>query len=365
MGIAYGYQLYATRPTTRPEVKIDGWWMSGIAAWGDLRTSTRLTGDWEASWSFIRPPTRQTLRHPALHHGAPVEVMLGPIPVWVGSLIEPDWDSGDLVAMGAPRQGEDAQALTAAGQTTTKPDVAIDQAIARGVLNWTRGHTFGATAIGEADDVGDLSSVARLLDAWATDADNPSGWRVDRQRVLHAVDNNEAADPAWFITPGSGELGVADDERADRIFLRYSDNTVGGALRTASYPATTPAGGVERRGAVINLGPVSPAKATRLARGIWRRMNGHSGWTNGLKLTRSQVTTTGGLPANLALIKAGDTMRLLGVPDPRGLAHHLDVVIGETDLDWEAGEIQVNPVGLAARTFEAVLEEVVPGATAA
>lgn len=363
MALAYGYQLYARIPITRPEVRIDGWQMSGIAPWGDLRTSTRLVGDWQASWGIIRDPRKRLLRHPALHHGADVKVMLGPHCVWVGSLTEPDWDSGEVVALGAPREAEGALSLTAAGETTTKPNTAIDQAIARGAVNWTRGDDFGTTAIGEADAGGNLTSLARLLDAWAEDADNPRGWRVDRQRVLEHADDTEA-DPAWYITPGAGELGVADDERVDRVFVRYVVSGGGGTRATASYPSSTPAGGIERGADITGRGALTATEAGKIAEGLWRKMNGESGWTNGLTVDRSQVTTPGGIPANLGLIKAGDAMRLLGASDPRGLGHNLDVVIGDTDYDWSAGTIQLNPVGLAARTFEAVLEETSPGATA-
>lgn len=363
MALAYGYQLFARTPITRPEVRIGGRWMSGIAPWGDLHTSTRLVGDWQASWSMIRDPRKRLQRHPALVYGASVEVKLGPVCVWCGSLTEPDWDSGELVALGAPREAEGALALTSGGTMTTKPNVAVDQAIARGALSWTRKDDFGSTAIGKADGQSDLKSVARLLDAWAEDVDNTRTWRVDRRRVLHAIEPDET-DPDWFITPGAGEMGAADDDRVDRMFVRFADSTAGGALATASYPAATPAGGIERGADITNRGSITPTKAGKIAEGIWRKMNGASGWTNGLTVNRSQVTTKGGIAANLGLIKAGDAARLLGTPDPRSLAHHIDVVIGETDYDWSAGTIQLNPVGLAARTFEAVLEETSPGATA-
>jgi hypothetical protein len=361
-GIAYGYQLYARQPATHPEIFVGGWPMSSIAPWGELHTVTRLTGDWEISWTMIRDPRKQLQRHHALVPGALVEVKIGPEIVAVGALTEPDWESGDMVAGGASREAEGAISFNASGETTTKPNPAIDQAISRGVLNWTRKDDFGSAAIGATDTNADLKSVARLLDAWAEDDDNPN-WRVDRRRVLHAVEDDEN-DADWLITPGAGEMGAADDERIDRMFVRYLVSGGGGTLATASYPAASPAGGIERGADITNRGELTSTVATRIAKGVWRRMQGRSGWTNGISVNRSQVTSKGGVAANLALIKAGDSMRLLGVPDPRGLGHQIDVVIGETDYDWEAGTIQLNPVGLAARTFEAVLEAVSPGAVA-
>lgn len=50
MGIAYGYQLYQRRRSTRYEVYVDGWPLSSICSYHQLRTSTRLIGDWQASW---------------------------------------------------------------------------------------------------------------------------------------------------------------------------------------------------------------------------------------------------------------------------------------------------------------------------
>lgn len=356
MGLAYGYQLFAKTPATQPEIFVDGWPMSSIAPWSELHTKTRLTGDWEITWTVLRPPNKQVLRHPAFFYGAAVEVRYGPVVAAVGSLTEPNWESGEMVALGAPREAEGALSLTAGGTMTTKPNTAVDQAIARGALNWVRIDDFGSTAIGQADGAGDLNTVAKLLDARAEDADNASGWRVDRHRGLRIVSNDETATPSWFITPGAGELGASDDERVDRVYVRFADSGAGGALDTASYPATTPLGGIERGADITGRGSITAAKAGKIAQGLWRKMQGRSGFTNGFTVDRTQVTSRGGIAAGLWLIAAGQVARQLGAPDPRGLSHHVDFVIGDTDLDWTANEIQINPDGMAARTWEAVLE---------
>lgn len=365
MSVAYGYQLFARLPATKPQIFVAGLPMDTICPWANLRTNTRLTGTWQISWTMLRHPRKPLKRHSALHVGAPVELRLGPHVTEVGSLTEPDWDSGDLIAIGAPREAENVMALTGPPDEflTTKPNTAIDEGIARLALNWTRGSDFGNTPIGQADDAGNLTSVARVLDARAEDADNPELWRVDRQRIAWSYDADET-DPDWFVTPGAGELGTANDDRVDRVFLRFFDSTDSGNLKTASWPASTTAGGTERGGTITNRGPIDPAVAERIARGVVRKMQRYSGWANGINVTRSQITTKGGQAANLALIRAGDAMRLLGVADPRGLAHHIDVVIGETEYDWFEKTIQLNPVGLADRTFEAILEAASPGATA-
>lgn len=80
------------RTATRPEVRVGGFWLSSIApqGWGQLEHSTRTNGSWQASWTI---PIVRTWRHPALVYGAKVEVFLGPICIWSGTLEEPNWDS--------------------------------------------------------------------------------------------------------------------------------------------------------------------------------------------------------------------------------------------------------------------------------
>lgn len=342
------------RTATRPEVWVGGFKLSGIAprGWGELRHSTRVNGAWEASWSI---PFAGNWRHPALVYGALVEIRFGPLVIWSGSLTEPDWDAGLFVATGASRDGEDAVAMTGAEVASTAPNTVIDAAIARGVVSWKRDGDFGTTPVGNVNDLGGLASLSSVLDAWAQV--NGSGWFVtpDRRLIIKPVSESE---PKWFVTPGSGVLGSADEDRADRVFVVYVNSTTGGYSK-ASYPATTPVSGVERPVDLTDRGPMTPAVALTTAESIWNeRLAGRSGWTNGLTLKRGQVTTRGGIEADLALIQAGDSIRLQGVPDPRGLEQHLDVVIGDTDYEWTDDENQVNPVGLAARDRDSVLEQV-------
>lgn len=344
------------RPVTRAEVFVDGLPMSTITryGWGSLHTKTILTGDDEATWSIINFPNRNYEKHPALVYGAPVDIKVGTTPVWAGALVEPDWDAGSLTAVGAPHEAEAAICLTSGGLTTTKPNTAVDQAIARGALGWTRRDDFGTTAVGNADDsTNGLTYVSDLLNAWADE--NSSGWAVNPRRQLVITGAPIETAPRWYITPGSGVLGAADDDRVDRVFVRYISTASGNPLATASWPATTPQGGKERGVNITSRGPISATRAQNIAAGIWGKLSGRSGWTNGLTLDRSQITTPGGIPARLEYIRAGHTMRLLGVTDPRSLGLHLDVVIGDTDLDHDAGTIQLNPRGLAKRSLEDVL----------
>lgn len=343
------------RTTTRPEVRVGGIWLSTIVpqGWGELHHQTRVNGAWEASWAI---PGTRTWRHPALVAGARVEIFLGPFGVWVGTLAEPDWDAGHFIAEGACRDGETAGALTAAGETSTAPNIVLNAAIARGVVSWTRVGDFGTTPVGESDSSGGVASVQAVLEAWAQEKE--SNWAIEnvpaRNLVIRPI--SEAV-VHWYVTPGSGVLGAAKEERVDRVFLRYISSTTG-RRATTSYPTSSTTGANEQFIDATDRGAMTVVRAAAIAKGEWAKLQGKVGWTNGLTLKGGQITTPGGTEVDLALVKAGDTMRLLGVPDPRGVARHTDVVIGDTDYDWEDDELQANPLGIAARDEESVLEEV-------
>ncbi|UUW88407.1 hypothetical protein [Pimelobacter simplex] len=347
------------RTTTRPEVRITAngaaFWLSTIVpfTWGELKHSTRTNGSWQASWTI---PIVPNWRHPALVYGAAVEIFLGPVCVWAGSLEEPNWDAGEFVAIGACRDAETNPGLTSLGVASTVPNVVVDAAIADGGLaGWTRVGDLGATAVGQADGTGGLVSISSILDAAAQEAGVGTRWVVNEQRqvLMSPVDETK---PTWHVIPGSGVLGSAAEERVDRIYVRYIDATTG-RRATVSYPTSGPAR-MKRTADITDRGLKTVAQATAIAQDEWNKLQGRSGWTNGLTLTAGQVTTPGGAIADLALVRAGDTVRLLGVPDARGLAQNTDVVLAETDYDWADDQLQANPVGRAARDENSVLEQV-------
>lgn len=353
----------ALSPATPPEIFVGGVPLTSMAKWGDLVTSTRVVGDWGASWSLIRDPRGRLPKNPLFRRGARVQVKLGPRVVWSGSLVKPDWDSGELTAIGRPRQGEGAICLlNALGQTTSNPDSAVTQAIARGALDWGwagslhNGSVLGATGKAERFD-----SVARLLDA----AGEQLGWRwyIDQQGFVRTGPYPIEADVRWFLDPGGVEMGTTDVEQVDRVFVRYLDSTASGALSTASYPAATPPGGFEQGVAVTHMGAISPSEAAQIAEGLWTRTQA-TGWTNGFTVTADRVTSLGGQRPHLSSVRGGHGARALGLPDVRGIGFHTDFAIGETELRWSDKTLQVNPEGLVSDTFEDAIESIAPGGVA-
>lgn len=345
------------RTTTRPEIRLTvngvSFWLSSIVpqGWGELEHSTRTNGSWDASWKIPANPLVRNWTHPALVYGALVEIMLGPSVVWSGLLDEPNWEDGTFSASGASREAETTLGLDGSGNSSTAPNVVIDAAIAAGDLTWTRIGDFGTTPVGESD--GGLVSLSSILDAWALA--NDSRWFVNAQRQLVIQPVDEAV-ANWLVVPGSGVLGSSSDERADRIYARYTDSATG--LRATTFYPPTGTARVKKPIDLTDRGAMSAAEAQGIAQAKWNELQGRSGWTNGLTLVNGQVTTVGGGKADLALIQAGETFCLLGVPDVRGVLHNTNIVLAETHYTWEDDELQANPVGLAARDTEGALEQI-------
>lgn len=338
------------------QIRVGKTWLSTVAAWGDLVETLGRHGPLEATWSMA---LRNDERPSCLRRGALVELFSGAERTWAGTLSEPDWDGKQFAAIGIARQGEGAQCLNASGALTTKLNTAIDRGGIRGVHDWVRVDDFGNTDIAgpEGDSTHDdpePGSIDELMNLWADEED--SQWYVHHDRRLVDRPEDEST-PNWLILPGAGVLGVADDDVTDVVALRYLDST-SGRYRTAFYPASTPAGGIERRASVVHRGPMSSARATTIAQGIWKKAQaGRTGWLNGVDLVETQILTLGGLRANLARIQPGQTARMLDTLDPRTGRGHLDFVIADLTRRHAERRIQLNPVGLVKASFADILTD--------
>jgi hypothetical protein len=333
-------------------VLVGGTWLSTLGAWADLTWSTLADGGCgQASWNMQLP---HSYSHPSLRRGQLVEIKTGSQNVFKGVLSEPD-DSDDgwqLHADGLSADGGGYLCLTASGVTTSTPNTAIDQAITRG-MRWTRPTSISSSPFATGDTTDALNYVSDLLDAYAQSISQR--WGVDELgRVFVRADPTV---PTWHMTPGSGVFGLADDEYASDIYLRFYSTTY--ALSTVHVGNSLAATQYGRREFAVdgrNLGGVSTATATATAQGLLDKGKARLGWTNPVKPSRWQLTTPGGTPAYLPIVKAGQMVRLHGVRNEQGLIlPYVDFVIGETTYSVDSDEITLSPVGMAARSLSDVL----------
>lgn len=333
--------------------------LESVAGWGDPEVVHGRHGPLELSWEMS---LGRNERPSLLARNAFVELCAGVQTIWSGVLSQPDWDSLQFRAIGIARLAEGAECLAADGTLTSRPNVAIDRAIARGVISpWYRDFDFGSTPISGADggagvDDPQPGKLDELLDDWTLEDTTNRQWYVEPSGRL-GVNSEDETTPRWFISPGIAELGVADDEITDRVFVRYFDPAAG-RNTNASYPSTTPNGGIERRADITHRGPMTAARATTIAKGLYTRAGaGRLGFTNGIEVSGEELRDAGNNRAPFALVRGGHVVQAKETVDPRGVPGDFNFVLEETRWRPADDVIQLNPVGLVPRTIEQLLED--------
>lgn len=339
------------------QLRVGGYWLASVGAWGDLTWSTRRPGGcYEASWSMDLPPD---YRHPALERGKKVEVMDGMLPIWTGTLTEPDRSSQawSLTAEGLCREAEHYFAFDGSLNTVSTADTAVDNAITRG-LPWIRRDSIATFALVEGDTTGGLNTVAALLDAFSDRLSQR--WEVDAAGVVTMTADRTT--PTWHLTPGVASLGVADDEYASHVYGRFQDSGNAGAYTTvvASDAAAAARWGHREYPADLTpLGPIPASRATSIVNGILAKGKGRPGYTNGLEVTSYELTNAGGNPADLSAVVAGQVVRAHGMfDDTQYLSGQpfLDMVLGEVSYTDGSETVNLTPLNTAPRTLAAIQE---------
>lgn len=333
------------------QIKVDGLWLATVGGWGELRFSSIADGGpEEVSWRMDLPPS---FVHPSLRMGKVVEVKTGSANVWKGVLAEPDVsaDGWTFTAIGLADEATGYLCLDSGGNTTSTPDVAIDEAIDRG-LPWSRTDSLSSVPFAVSDDTDKLNTVADLLDAWAQSVSKR--WAVSADGEVYAY--SEPIAPTWHTAPGAVRIGLADDDYASDLYVRFK--TSGTDFDTVHVPDTS-ASAKRRREAGVDattLGVIDSAKATDVGEGLLARGKARYAWTDAMTLARLQLTTPGGTPAFLPFVKAGQMVRSFGVINEQGITlPYVDWVIGKAEYQDGADVITLAPTTLASRNLGDVL----------
>lgn len=318
-------------------LRIAGYPATEIAAHTPVTWETTADGgSFSASWAFALTARSQ---HQALRPGAMplVEVMCGPLPLFSGVLSDYDRSTGQCVAYGYASQAQKVPALDGSLANTRNLETAIAQAQGMG-WNVTNPAPVAGTAAGDA--TGNPVSLAQLLGDYAEQTGQR--WGVDgRRRVFMRPDPTS---PTWLASPGAAAFGNSDEGRATRLLGRYLDSG------TSTYETATAGSGIpvetvdlSDRGAITNTAAVA------ILNGMLARTHAGPAWTNGVVLSREQITTMGGTPAFLPAIRGGQLMRSFGLANAVN-ALALDAVIGKTKYTAGDDTIYIEPTNTAPRS---------------
>lgn len=356
------------------QIRVGGIWLQSIGPWGELvRGSLADGGCGDATWSMNLP---QKFAHPALRRGKIVEIKRGGQNTYKGVLAapevsvdestgEPTWNftaNGLSSLAGSASTKNGYLCLDGSFNATTVPDTAIDAAIGRG-LPWQRPSSFSTAAFGTADQITYSSYLGDLLDA-QSQAVIPTAkrWGVDENgNAYQAVDPTT---PSWYMTPGSGRFGLADDQYASDVWVRYWNGSAFVTAHAQDAVAAANYGTQEYPLDATGKGTLTGTQATNLGAGLIAKGKARLGWTNPLSPSRFQLTTAGGAPAPLWQVKGQQMVRLHGVINEQGQPlPYVDFVIGETSFNPATEELVITPVGMVARDLASIIANMQGGPT--
>lgn len=341
------------------ELRIGGRWLSGIAPWGELKWSHRWPGGcWEASWQMDLPVGANV---DILQRRPLVEVMDGPVCRWRGTLTEPDRETWQLTALGLCRQAEHCLCFDGSLATTSIPNTAIDEGIARGILNWTRPASISSTAFSTASTTDGLNYLTPLLDGWSQE--EGKRWAVGADGAVRA--SVDPTTPTYSITPNVARLSLADDDYASHLYGRRMVTSTTYQTHTRSDTGAAARWGSREFGVdLTGLGVITNVRAAAILEGMLAKGKARTGYTNRIEVAASQLLTMGGSPAHLPGMTAGPMVRLNGFFDDSRLLsgkNYVDIVIGETEYVDGEDAIVLAPVGLVDRSLSDVLAAPVLG----
>lgn len=351
----------------RAWLRIDGVPLETLGYAYELQTVTWRypQGCWEAVWQMSLPPLAKPRLLQTRQDAPEVDVMVGNRPIWAGSLPDSDWDTGDdgrqtFAAIGAARDAEEAACLSSAGKTTSRPRLAAEQGIARGVLHWAdvsqlpaEPYTDPASSPSETSDETDhLNYIGALLDAYCDE--NQQSWGVDGHRRAWVRD--DPTTPRWLVSPTTGIFGTTREALVGTLFGRYNAQK-----RRILDTVSTGSGSPEILLDLTPLGPITNSRAKAVLDKIYARTGPVVGWKNGVTVTPNLITNLGGVHPELfqvgESVGAGVMIRLLGQRDPRVMAPYIDVVVGEAIWHVTEGSMELNPRDLVSDDLSAVADD--------
>lgn len=322
---------------------------------GDLAWSSRWgsgpSGPDKASWTQSLPFTFDDSR---LVAGQRVSVVRGGQTLWAGVLTDVQrGEPWSFDATGLGKVAEDFLALDSSSNPTTNVGTAVSQAVTRG-LPWS-GTALSSLGSFGTNDGTDYATVASLL----TGFHDRQGlrWGVTRNGV--AFSSADDTTPRWLLDGHDVVVGMAEDDLSTVVVARYQSG-----VGTYASAVVSNAAAVARYGRreypldLTDLGTLTLATAQTYANQVLAALVSPS-WVNQITVTRDRLTTPGGVPADLATVRAGQAVQVFGIPGRLGRLSGsglMTVMLGGVSYVDGAEEITLAPTRLARRTLGAVLE---------
>ena len=283
------------------------------------------------------------INHPALQMGRIIHAYSGSALVWKGRLNSPQKGTPwNLTAVGVAAMAKDH----VNGNLTTL-NTQVDAAIANG-LPWTRPNDLSAfnptPPLGQTSP---LSTTATLDDLLGQCVSQGDYWTVTPQGVL-----TMAGTPVFA---GSYLLYITDwpaQTQGDFATVVYGLYTGGQVTVTATAAQIAKFGRIET---TFDTGTNSSGAATTAAQAKLAELLTPA-WSQQFTATRGQLLTTGGIPVDLATVRANISTRIcaLQTGDSYGVTN-VDIPMGQVDYDDDSGTLLLTPSTSELDNFSNVL----------
>lgn len=328
--------------------------MSGPSCWirlGGTTPATELAAHTPPTWetwadggngpaSFAMALSPRVEPH-LLRPSTLVEILCGPAQVWQGRVSDYDRMTGEVSCRGIQVDAQGIPSLTPSVFTTL--DLSVSFPVATSApWNWraTNPRLISGVMSGEASTPIMMSA---LLDGIAEQ--EGKRWGQDPRGALYM--DFDPTTPTWLISPDAAAFGSTSEGRVTHLVAVYDNGTANaGRIRSVPGVLTSTAEAID----LTPRGTLTQAQVDVILDARLGVRRGRNGWINGVTLGRDQITTTGGQPAFLPMVRARRMARAHGLVYSSGEAPWVDGVIGKTR--YTAGEetIYLEPTETMPRT---------------
>lgn len=346
-------------------VRVGGKWADMLGYAGPVTYSTRWPiGCWEATWEMdLAPDFTDTAARPSSTNR--VEIFWGALRLWVGWLSEVErggrGEPWRFTAFGLARLANRYVALDDLGVPTSSASHAVTEAVVRG-LPWQLPTLMPTWApLTTDEETVKPNRLGDLLDAAAEE--NGQKWAVFGDGIF--TFGTDATAAAWGLTPDVGMSSTTDEEYRTHIYARRVSSESGTPPRpdgweTELVARAAPLGRYEDYLDLTGRGLMSEAQALGAAQGVLDSTGQRMAYVAPFEGTTVSLTSLGGIPAELALVRAGQAVTIWGLLDSLGNpAFGASTVITLGEVTYTDGDdtIRLAPVGMAARDVSSIIAE--------
>lgn len=255
------------------------------------------------------------IRGPALNPGRIIEVFRNSnLPLWSGSLAEPQGDDGTgwtLTAVGRGVQGNDYQGYYSSWNLNDP----VNQAIIRG-LRWKNPGIAAGWLLQQPDN------ASFTVTDHMTNVTSKQGltWKVDRDGTATVFSLPSVVDRLLVVTDPVPRTLYGD---LTTVYLKYTSSDDGQGNQAYSTTVTFNQGAINVHNAhetyvdVTDAGVMSAAAAQAIGQFLLSKYT-RAAWAGAFTVRPGQLMTLGGTPIDLATERAGHVYRVLKNDAPYG-----------------------------------------------